>query len=142
MYKRFNTAIRWIYPVKPLVKPLGEKMATLVRVSWKAFSDPRRAEANLKVFPVTSAAVQIPEFNNLKDSEILNKVYQDTNLYNGEFWNYLEDVLPKDRSHTALSIGDEVTISRSNQSRVYRCAETGWDCVEGTGWELTQEYGY
>lgn len=114
-------------------------MATKVRVSWKAFSDPRRAEAGLKVFPVEVVEVMMPEFNNWKDSDILNKVYQDTNLYNGIFWDILEEVLPKNRSHTALSIDDEVGIIRGDGMRVYRCADTGWDCVANTGWELMQE---
>lgn len=103
---------------------------TFVKVSWKAFSDSKRAEAGRKVFPVTEAIVQIPEFNNLKDIEICNQVFQDTNLYNGVFWNYLEDVLPANRSHTALSIDDEVAIGRGKEIHVYRCADFGWDRIK------------
>lgn len=105
-------------------------MATKVRVSWKAFSDPKRAEGGRKVFPVTSVEVMMPEFNNWKDLDILNQVYQDTNLYNGIFWDILEEVMPKDRSHTALSINDEVGVIRGNGMRLYRCAETGWELIQ------------
>lgn len=111
-------------------------MKTEVTVSWKAFSSAERAIENRKVFPVKEATVYAPFFDYLTELEICNKVYQETNLYYGKFWNQLERVLPENRSHTALSIGDEVTITRQNAAITYRCAELGWEEVGvkvGTG---------
>jgi hypothetical protein len=102
---------------------------TVVRVSWKAFSDIERADYGRRVFPVTDAIVDFPAFDKFKDSEICNQIFEQTNLYRGEFWSDLEQVMPKDRSHTALSVGDEVAITRCNQTTIYKCADFGWDLI-------------
>ena len=105
-------------------------MATKVTVRWKAFSNPERAEEGRKVLPVTEATMEAPMFDYVNDLGICNKVYQETNLYFGQFWNELEKVMPKNRSHTALSSGDEVVVSRMNTITTFRCAEVGWEKVE------------
>jgi hypothetical protein len=59
------------------------------------------------------------------DMEILEALFRDTNLYTGSLWDRLEPVLPEDRTHTALSVGDFVMLD----SRIYRCASLGWSRV-------------
>ena len=95
---------------------------TVVKVSWKAFGDlPQKNRF------MTDAVIETTLFDNAaNDFEILNKVYQDTNLYNGSFWNQLEKVMPLNRTHTALSVGDEVAVNEV----VYRCGSFGWDKVK------------
>lgn len=105
-------------------------METAITVRWKAFSNPIRTEEGRKVFPVTEATVATSLFDYANDLEICNKVYAQTNLYYGEFWTELEKVMPKNRSHTALSIGDEVVVQRMNVKATFRCAEFGWEKVE------------
>jgi hypothetical protein len=52
-------------------------------------------------------------------------LFRDTNTYSGDFWSVLEPALPADRSHTALSIGDEVSLD----GITYRCEPIGWALV-------------
>lgn len=57
---------------------------------------------------------------------ILNTVYRDTNLYCGDVWEIMNSYgLPEDRPHTALSVGDKVTINDDT----YRCADFGWELI-------------
>lgn len=59
----------------------------------------------------TTASVAVNhEFSTEDHTEILNTIYRDTNLYSGEFWNAIENIMPTPRPHTALSVGDEVEI--------------------------------
>ena len=48
-----------------------------------------------------------------------------TNLYAGKVWDAVESVMPAERSHTALSVGDFVSID----GRTYRCADLGFTLV-------------
>lgn len=57
------------------------------------------------------------------DLELRNQIFQDTNLYSGKIWEIIEPKLPANRTHTALSVGDEVRIDDT----IYRCAEIGWE---------------
>lgn len=59
-------------------------------------------------------------------------MYQDTNRYSGLFWNKIEPLLAPNRTHTALSVGDEIELTNedTNTVRRYVCAPIGWRCVE------------
>lgn len=59
------------------------------------------------------------------DREICNAVFSNTNHYAGEFWDALQEVIPAERPHTALSIGDKVAID----GREYVCSEIGFTLV-------------
>jgi len=48
-------------------------------------------------------------------------VFQNTNLYQGAMWDALQP-LPEDRTHTAMSVGDEVTIN----GQTFRCEDIGF----------------
>ena len=67
----------------------------------------------------------VHEFNTVDHTQILNAIYRDTNLYSGAFWNALEPVMPSNRSHTALSVGDFVQIDEDK----YVVADFGFDLV-------------
>ena len=59
------------------------------------------------------------------DILICNAIYANTNSYTGKFWDALQAVMPAERPHTALSIGDKVAID----DREYVCSEFGWKLV-------------
>lgn len=97
-------------------------MATNVTITWKAFGNqPERKRE------ITSASFELPnDFGNPKyGTEICDHIFQDTNLYCGFYWNLIEPVLPWNRTHTALSVGDEITID----SITYRVADVGFEKV-------------
>lgn len=56
------------------------------------------------------------------NAEILNQLFRETNLYAGEIWELIEEILPADRPHTALSVGDLIVIDGTT----YRCDDFGW----------------
>jgi hypothetical protein len=60
--------------------------------------------------------------NQMTDIEILEKIYRDTNLYSGIIWEMIEEILPANRPHTALSVGDLLVIDGTT----YRCEDFGW----------------
>lgn len=60
------------------------------------------------------------------DTALLEALFHATNMAEGLYWQVLEPVLPPDRTHTSLSVGDYVAV----EDRVYRCAFFGWDRVE------------
>lgn len=59
------------------------------------------------------------------DTLICNAIYSNTNHYAGKFWDALQEVIPADRPHTALSMGDKISID----GREYVCSEFGWALV-------------
>jgi hypothetical protein len=66
------------------------------------------------------------------DIELLEKLYENTNLYQGHFWDrYIANALPANRTHTALSVNDLITLDDGNGNvRTYKCADFGWERVE------------
>lgn len=88
-----------------------------ITVTWKAF------EKSLGFGEkVASATVTICAHRDTDDDDICEWVFQDTNKYQGSFWDLIEPLLPENRTHTALSVGDEVTVN----GRTYRCEGAGW----------------
>jgi hypothetical protein len=103
-------------------------MATIT-VTWKAFNsdDPKRLQdfADQGRNPVTSRTIEAENTFGVSHSYICEMLFRDTNLYKGELWNLLQP-LPEDRTHTAMSVGDEVTINGTT----YRCADMGFKEVD------------
>jgi hypothetical protein len=62
---------------------------------------------------------------NENDLSFCERVFANTNIYQGKVWDTLAPHLPAERSHTALSIGDLVSID----GRTYRCADLGFSLV-------------
>lgn len=61
-----------------------------------------------------------------RDERIAERVFRETNLYEGPWWRKIEAALPAVRHHTALSVGDIVTI----EGRALECAPLGWKRLE------------
>jgi hypothetical protein len=91
-----------------------------IKITWKAFSS--KPEAS-----VTFNAKGL--FEGKGDYEICNQIYQDTNIYGGLVWEKIKDNLPQERSHTALSVGDEITLydyTEDKVTKIYSCQDVGW----------------
>jgi hypothetical protein len=82
-----------------------------ITLTWKAFGEP------------TSATIQYDSA--LDDDALCAKAFRETNLYQGYLWDALEPHLPEARTHTALSVGDEVTIDDAT----FRCEGMGWSKI-------------
>ena len=80
-------------------------MTQQIKITWKAFGD--KPQQNKFV---TSVEIETEFPATLSHNEILNVVYADTNLYQGYIWGKIEGKLSPIRTHTSLSIGDEVVI--------------------------------
>jgi hypothetical protein len=55
------------------------------------------------------------------DEAVCEKVFRDTNLYEGDLWDALQPLSDR-RTHTAISVGDYITID----GRMYCCGKMGW----------------
>jgi hypothetical protein len=105
-----------------------------VKVTWKAFGDKPKAgkfvssvefETEFKI-----AEADVDQF--------LNVVYRVTNTYSGNLWEIIQPKLSPTRTHTSLSIGDEVEID----GRVYIVADLGFEKIEDVEIEyLPEKYG-
>lgn len=113
-----------------------------IKITWKAFGD--RPESNRYI---SSATLELGGvWNQVSNNLLLETVYKATNLQDElaefgyapveiELWNSIKAVLPANRTHTSLSVGDEIQINRSyaaigNQDGpTYRIADIGWELV-------------
>ena len=76
------------------------------------------------------------EFENLSDYQICEKVFAITNQQSGKIWDSIKDNLPQERTHTSLSVGDEVVIQKGrNQEWIYECADLGF-VLKSSDWSL------
>lgn len=98
-----------------------------VRITWRAFGD----KPDIGRF-VSSTSFDIYDVKPTHD-QLLNCIYKATNLQDelADFgadaftiylWKVIEARLPENRTHTSLSIGDEVDID----GVTYICADIGW----------------
>lgn len=89
---------------------------TTITITWKAFANSLSLSEK-----VTSATI---ETNRIQGDgiAIAEAVFRDTNTYQGVLWDLLEPLLPENRTHTALSVGDEVTVNGTT----FQCASIGW----------------
>jgi hypothetical protein len=56
------------------------------------------------------------------DEQICDSIFHVTNMQEGELWELIESVMPENRSHTSLSVGDQVVVD----GEIYTCANFGW----------------
>jgi hypothetical protein len=69
----------------------------------------------------------------LSDFEICEIIFSETNLYSGKvFWDYFISpalsTVASERNHTALSVGDFITINDGfSDSKIYRCEDIGFE---------------
>jgi hypothetical protein len=105
-------------------------MKTTITVGWVAFA--HRAESLKEVGKIPDAQLtfetEIPPA--MFDTEILELLFEQTNLYAGDVWEkHFKDKMPENRSHTALSVGDCVTIERDGDKSIYICLDMGWELL-------------
>jgi len=93
-----------------------------VKVTWKAFGEkPAQGRFITSVEFETEFAITDENID-----QFFNVIYQQTNLYSGNLWNVIEPKLSPVRTHTALSVGDEIEID----GQVYICADFGFKKIE------------
>ena len=93
-----------------------------VKITWKAFGD------NPEIGRFISSVEFETEFK-IAEADVdqfLEVVYRVTNTYSGELWKVIEPKLSPTRTHTSISIGDEVEID----GQVYICADFGFEKIE------------
>lgn len=93
-----------------------------VKVTWKAFGN--KPEINRYISFVEFETEF--DINDENRDMFLTVVYQQTNTYQGNFWNIIEPKLSAFRTHTAISVGDEIEID----GQVYICADFGFEKIE------------
>ena len=97
-------------------------MSTKIKITWKAFGD--LPEANRFVSSVEFETHFAITEDNL--DTFLEVVYAQTNTYSGTFWKVIEPLLSPTRTHTALSVGDEIEID----GKAYKVADCGFTLIE------------
>lgn len=95
-----------------MTSPTNEKdsMKT-VTITWGAFGSP------------TSITFKTDVDGN--PSDICEQLFRETNKYQGKLWDIIDPLLPEDRTHTALSVGDSVQVN----DMAFRCAPVGWEAI-------------
>jgi len=101
------------------------------KITWKAFGDkPEQGRF------ISSVVVEVPE-QFVGDLQICEAIYKVTNLQSdledfgasiaeGRLWKRIESELSATRTHTSLSVGDEIEIG----GQVYICADFGFEKIE------------
>ena len=56
---------------------------------------------------------------------VCDAIFKWTNTYSGAWFKENENKFPKNRSHTAISVGDEIEVD----GEVFKCADFGWEKV-------------
>ena len=93
-----------------------------VKITWKAFGD------KPEIGRFISSVEFETEFKITENdvTQFLEVVYRTTNTYSGNLWDIIQPLLSETRTHTSLSIGDEVEID----GQVYICADFGFEKIE------------
>jgi len=94
-------------------------MVKKIKIKWCAFGD----KPEIWRF---SSAVEIEIDNDvakfITDEQICEQIFKDTNTYKGYIWRMIEPKMSPTRTHTAISVGDEIEID----DKVYICADFGF----------------
>ena len=101
-------------------------MAKQIKIKWCAFGDdPENWRFSSSVeFEMTGFTGQ--DINEISDENICEWIYKDTNVQSGLIWNQIEKKMSPTRTHTSISVGDEIEID----GRVYICADIGFIRIE------------
>ena len=108
---------------------------TTIKLTYKAFGNiPERNKE------ITSVEFDV-ETGMTPDLDLMNLLYEATNLQDELYafggsnsvafkvWKMIEPLLSPNRTHTSLSVGDEIQI----QYRTYRITHTGFDLMSIAG---------
>lgn len=82
-----------------------------VVIVWKAFGG--------------DACLEFNTGSDIPDPVICEDLFQATNVQSGKTWDSIKSFLPEARTHTSLSVGDEVIVD----DKTYRCDNIGWSLV-------------
>jgi len=92
-------------------------MTQHIRITWKAFGD------KPEIWRFVSSVEIYTEFpETVSHKEICEVIFADTNCYQGYIWNKIEPKMSPTRTHTSISVGDEIEID----GQVYICADFGF----------------
>ena len=105
-------------------------MKTKITVGWVAFAHQAEQLKERGKVPDAKLVFETDIPPAMFDQEILELLFEQTNLYAGDVWEkYFKDKMPENRSHTALSVGDCVTIERNEDTSIYICLDAGWELL-------------
>jgi hypothetical protein len=91
-----------------------------IKITWKAFGD-KPAQGKF----VTSIEFE-SEFKVEDPIKLCEVIYHVTNTYSGNLWEIIQPLLSDLRTHTSISVGDEIEID----GQVYICADFGFEKIE------------
>jgi len=97
-------------------------MTKKIKISWKAFGDKPEIGRFVSSVEFELGSFTGQNINEIADVNICEWIYKDTNTYSGLIWNQIEKKLSATRTHTSISIGDEIEID----GQVYICADFGF----------------
>ena len=121
-------------------------MTTQIKITWQAFGN--RPEANRFI---SSATLELDGvWTQVSNNLLLETIYKATNLKSEladfgaypveiQLWEAIEKVLPINRTHTSLSVGDVIQINRTANSvefqdgPTYKIADIGFELLEKVG---------
>ena len=90
-----------------------------IEIKWCAFGD------KPEIWRFTSKVeIEIPEVvgQYQDDKQICEQIFKQTNTYQGPIWDVIQPKMSETRTHTAISVGDEIVID----GREYICADFGF----------------
>lgn len=108
---------------------------TTIKLTYKAFAH----NASPTTQGVTTAQFEL-ETADVLDNDIMDLIYKVTNLQDDlnefgarkfeiDLWKTIKAILPANRTHTSLSVGDEIQI----QHRTYEIANNGFKLLSIAG---------
>jgi hypothetical protein len=101
-------------------------MSKNIKITWKAFGDKPERGRFISSVEFELGSVTGQNINEIADVNICEWIYKDTNTYSGLIWNQIEKKLSETRTHTSISVGDEIEIN----GQVYICADFGFEKIE------------
>ena len=94
-----------------------------ITITWKAFGDKPQYNRYMRSASLEFNMSDAYWAENKDYTRLLDLFYEATNLQTGWIWTRVEEILPVDRTHTSLSVGDEIEIDGTK----YLCADFGWE---------------
>ena len=97
-------------------------MAKQIKIKWCAFGDKPEIWRFVSSVEFELGSQTGQNINEIADENICEAIFQDTNVQRGIIWNQIEKKMSPTRTHTSMSVGDEITID----GREYICADFGF----------------
>jgi len=101
-----------------------------ITIKWTAFQHQAVALAEKGKIGNAEMSFEVPTDKwevEEDDIRMLDYLFECTNLYQGAIWKlFLDGKMPEERSHTALSVGDQVVLD----GRAYSCELGDWKLIK------------